>query len=61
MTLEPPGKIVVKPEGPPDSVVTMPPVAQGQIDPEVVEELGPSIMVATLPFGSVVTTPVPHI
>lgn len=52
-TLVPPGKIVVKPDRPPESVVRTP-LAVG-------DELSPSIMVATLPFGRVVTTPVPQI
>ena len=61
MTLEPPGNVVVNPDDPPESVVTTPPVAHGQTAPDIVDELGPSMTVATLPFGRVVTTPEPQI
>ena len=62
MTLEPPCSVVIKPDGPPQSVVViMAAFEHGQAELEVVVELGPSISVTTLPFGRVVTTPVPQI
>lgn len=71
VTTLPPGSVLVSPLGPPKRVVTIPlppfehgeTIELGTVAPAevgVVELLGPSIMVTTLPFGRVVATAVPQ-
>ena len=65
VTTLPPGKVVVTPLGPPRMVVTMllPLVGHGEVIETGVAEVGllePTMIVTTLPFGSVVTAPVPQ-
>lgn len=62
--LRPPGTVVVTPEGPPEIVVRTAPLLTGTpwvtvLPPDVA--LGATKKVRGLPFGSVVTVPLPHV